>query len=71
MLKKRERTAERIEVPEVDQTEIHAHVEELIRRGVARPPIAPLPDDFLTRLPVKMETSILELVLEDRYSDED
>lgn len=73
MLKKREKAAalQPVELPEIDQTELNAHVEELIRRGVARPPLAPLPDDFVERPPLDVGVSILELILEDRYSEHD
>lgn len=73
MLKKREKAEapQPIELPEIDQTELHARVEELIRRGVARPPTAPLPADFFDGLPIRLEASILDLILEDRYSEED
>ncbi len=56
---------------EIDQTEIYEHIEEMIRQGKARRGTRTLPDWFFTEPRPKAEQSVVEAVLEDRYSEDD
>lgn len=58
----RGRPVARLTRVETDDSEI----EELVASGLARPPLAPLPKDFLTRSLPRPKASVQRALLEDR-----
>jgi antitoxin (DNA-binding transcriptional repressor) of toxin-antitoxin stability system len=55
--------------PNADQTALEAHIDELVRQGKVRRGTGTLPPDFFTRELPRAKKSVLEALLQDRYSD--